>query len=254
MTNGTNGLTALTPADRRRRGELERVVRDGLATVLEVGAALCEIREQQLWRETHATFEKYLHEVFDLPKRRAYQIIEAAEVRQDLCKILHSHDPDCPIPQTESHCHELSKLDDETAAEVWTRVIEETENKPTASAIRRVASELVVDAAVEPPAEPVAPQKQSQGQEAADRGAEVGGEIKKSIASAIRLVKAITEGPGTEALSASAKSIVRHLENAKVSVTAATPAAVCPRCKGRRCPQCGNYGWVSSVTLRELEK
>jgi hypothetical protein len=51
----------LSLAQKSRRTELENVIERGLSTFVEVGNALLEIRDSKLYRETHPTFEAYLH-------------------------------------------------------------------------------------------------------------------------------------------------------------------------------------------------
>lgn len=69
------------------RGSLRRyeaVVEKGMATFIEVGLALKAIRDEQLYRESHKTFEKYVAERWGMQRARAYQLIDAAEVKADL--------------------------------------------------------------------------------------------------------------------------------------------------------------------------
>ncbi len=77
--------TPMTKADWTRRNELERQIATELVGAFyKVGQALAEIRDNQLYRETHRTFEVYCKELFDVASSRAYQLIEAAEVYDDL--------------------------------------------------------------------------------------------------------------------------------------------------------------------------
>ena len=78
-------------------------------------------------------------------------------------------------------------------------------------------------------------------------------EALNAINEAIRKVKAVEEMEGTELFANRRTSIVRILENAKGEVQVTIPVAICPRCNGEKCPQCGNHGWVNAVLKRELE-
>jgi SAM-dependent methyltransferase len=73
---------SLAARERSRLAELERVVEHGLATFVEVGLALAEIRDARLYRETHETFERYLAERWGLSRSRGYRMIEAAKVAE----------------------------------------------------------------------------------------------------------------------------------------------------------------------------
>jgi hypothetical protein len=70
----------LTRRDQTRLAQLEAVVERGLAVFIEVGLALQEIRDAQLYRQTHASFEVYCRERWGFSRQRGYQLISAAEV------------------------------------------------------------------------------------------------------------------------------------------------------------------------------
>ena len=104
------------PADRRvgvsealvanvhgRLAELELVVERGLQTFSEVGAALLEIRDRRLYRETHASFEAYCRERWQLSRPAAYRAIDAARVVDVLSPIGDS-------PANEAQARELVPL------------------------------------------------------------------------------------------------------------------------------------------------
>ena len=55
--------TALGPSERQQFDQLDETVRRGLATFIEVGQALTEIRDRRLYREDYSTFEDYLAEL-----------------------------------------------------------------------------------------------------------------------------------------------------------------------------------------------
>lgn len=63
-----------------RLAELEQTIERGLATFIEVGQALLEIRDSRLYRESHGTFEDYCRERWGFSRQRGHQLIEAAEV------------------------------------------------------------------------------------------------------------------------------------------------------------------------------
>ncbi len=64
--------------------ELEGVIESGLMTFFEVGAALAQIRERRLYRETHDTFEAYCQERWSFNRQRASQLIQASEMSRIL--------------------------------------------------------------------------------------------------------------------------------------------------------------------------
>jgi len=60
--------------------ENEVIIGQGIATFIEVGIALAEIRDGRLYLETHSTFEDYCRVRWDLGRSRAYQLIDSAAV------------------------------------------------------------------------------------------------------------------------------------------------------------------------------
>jgi hypothetical protein len=70
----------LTPKEKRHLGALEKRIERGMATFIDVGLALQEIRDTRLYRETHPNFDSYCRERWQFDRGRAYQLIGAAEV------------------------------------------------------------------------------------------------------------------------------------------------------------------------------
>ena len=107
----------LAPLERSRLSELERVVEAGLATFVQVGLALSEIRDRCLYRKTHPSFAAYLAERWEprISRRYAYNLIEAAEVAQ-LCAAAHIEPP-----ANEAQARELARLlvDEPALLTVW---------------------------------------------------------------------------------------------------------------------------------------
>ena len=62
--------------DVKRLEELERVVERGSKTVLEVAAALAEIRESRLYKASHSSFAEYVEERFGFGRRWAQMLIK----------------------------------------------------------------------------------------------------------------------------------------------------------------------------------
>ena len=130
--------TAMTPAENRHLKALEKRIAAGLQTFREVGAALLEIRDQRLYRDTHSSFEAYTSERWALNRARAYQLIDSARV----VKVL--GDPEDLV--NESQAREMATLSSDDAQKVWTqveRVADETQRPITASLIRQVKGEVI---------------------------------------------------------------------------------------------------------------
>lgn len=78
----TDLATTLGLAERDRLAELEAVVERGLEAFVEMGLALEAIRDERLYRETHATFEAYCKERWDFQRRYGDRLIGGARVAQ----------------------------------------------------------------------------------------------------------------------------------------------------------------------------
>ena len=85
-----------------RLAECEKVIERGLATFVQVGEALLEIRDGVLYRETHSTFEDYCRERWGMDRTYAHRHIEAAKITELL--------PIGNNPATESVARELAPL------------------------------------------------------------------------------------------------------------------------------------------------
>jgi hypothetical protein len=120
----------LPAAEATALAEHEAVIERGIRTFYEVGQALADIRDRRLYRAAYGTFEEYAEQRWQMSRRRAYQMIEAAGVVNNF-----SHSEVTP-PATESQARELARVPEPERAEVWAATVERTEGKPTAAAVR----------------------------------------------------------------------------------------------------------------------
>jgi VRR-NUC domain len=118
-------VNELALLEHERLDELEAIIERGLQTFVEVGLALSEIRESQLYREAHATFEDYCRERWDFTDRRARQLIAAAGIGTMV-----------PV-RNERQARELAPLREqpERLRETWAEV-RENNSEPTALHVR----------------------------------------------------------------------------------------------------------------------
>lgn len=77
-------LETLTPEEQRRRDELERAIKRGVEALVEMGAALAEIRDRRLWRSTHVTFDAYCQDMHGFGDSRARQLVGAYQFVQEM--------------------------------------------------------------------------------------------------------------------------------------------------------------------------
>jgi len=124
-------VNALAYQSNDRLAELESTIERGLATFVEVGQALLEIRDSRLYRESHGTFEDYCRERWQFSDRRARQLMTAAEIGTI-------------VPaRNEGVARELAPLreEPETLRETWAEVTELHGDAPTAAQVREVIEE-----------------------------------------------------------------------------------------------------------------
>jgi hypothetical protein len=72
----------LTAVERNTLRHLERAVEKHAASVFEFGRALREIRDQRLYRDSHASFEAYLSDRWGISRADGYRQIQAATVAE----------------------------------------------------------------------------------------------------------------------------------------------------------------------------
>ena len=107
-------LASLADDEKAFLSRQEAVIERGRKAFVEVGAALAEIRDRRLYRETHETFETYVKERWDFGRAYAYRLIGASETMEVLSPI-----GDIPLPATESQIRPLLQFPPEDRAAVW---------------------------------------------------------------------------------------------------------------------------------------
>lgn len=125
--------TNLTTTEADRLEACEQVIERGLATFVDVGTALLEVRDSRLYREQYATFEAYCAERWGISRSRAHRLIDAASVTLNLLPIGN-------IPANEAQARELTGLTPDEQREVWQAAVETApDGKVTAAHVRDVA-------------------------------------------------------------------------------------------------------------------
>lgn len=142
----------LSTSEAGRLAELETVIERGLQTFIEVGSALMEIRNSRLYRQMYTTFEEYCQERWDLRKSRIYQLMDAAEVVENLksSTIVELSSGNIPLPVNEAQARPLAKLEVELQRQAWQRAVETApQGRITAKHVETVVREFQA-AQVEP--------------------------------------------------------------------------------------------------------
>ena len=73
-------MNELTITENQTLENLESVIERGLNTFVDVGEALLTIRDERLYRSEYPTFEAYCNKRWGIKERRAYQLMDAAKV------------------------------------------------------------------------------------------------------------------------------------------------------------------------------
>ena len=127
---------SLATNERARLEAWEASIRAGLQTFHEVGAALIGIRDERLYRETHATFEEYCRDRWNMKRAHAYRLMEAAETVASL-----SPNGDTPLPSNEGQARALAAFEPDMRPAIMEhakRLSDETGKPVTAGFIERV--------------------------------------------------------------------------------------------------------------------
>ena len=129
--------TALTATEQHDLVQLESLIERGLETFVQVGQALGRIRSERLYRESHSTFEEYCQTRWQFSRRRAGELITAADVAIRVGEI-------SPIQPRESHAAALEALPAPEQPAAWREAVETAPNgKVTAGHVKSVVGRRI---------------------------------------------------------------------------------------------------------------
>lgn len=247
----------LSTVERRNLRQLEESIQAGVAAYIVAGKALKTIRDERLYRETHRSFEGYITDRWGFSRQHAHRLIQSVDVAETVTQgRLSGPDGDeaIPIPPTERAARELGKLPKDDQADVWKETVATTPTPSTSDIRATVHKRREESASAEPPLTPKVPLAADLPEhvQIALENAAVGHSIIADINNAMRKLRDLTAEPGLELLRAKHQAITAYLTSAKNTVSTAIPHSVCPKCKGKKCPQCGNYGWVNAMQAQQL--
>lgn len=113
---------SLSKSEQSNLLKYEEVISRNLKVFSEVGTALLAIRDGRLCRETHGTFEAYCREKLGMSRPRAYQLIDAAQIVENVSTVVDN--PEVALPLTERQARPLARLEPEHRREVWKEAVE----------------------------------------------------------------------------------------------------------------------------------
>lgn len=250
----TSVPNALASFERKELAKHEEVIEAGVQSFVDVGRALFAIQQGKLYRESHKTFELYCKDRWQLPRSRAYQLIEGATVVENV-----HHGGQIEPPQNERQARELAKVEPEKQAKVWKEVVktapkdDEGNPKVTAAHVAEVVAQHV-----EPEPEPEKPKQRMcrADKPLAKKLWPAFDEhnnfvcVRDSINEALRTIRQLAESPAGAFIHL--QSVEADLNNAKKNVTAYEPYTTCPYCKGKSCKSCRNTGWIPKLIYNQV--
>jgi hypothetical protein len=244
---------ALTVAEKTLLGRCEAAIERNLAGVWELGHALTEIRDRDLWRGEYASFREYCLKRWQFSDRRARQMIEARETRDRLQAILTDESDKksgtaVPLPENEWQTRELGKHPAEHHADIWATAQDLAgDGRPTAGDIARAAEQVVGEEEGAEPAEEPALQNRL-GEDCEDWEVDFfynkasRDEVRRLLGRALKLIGNLEEDPGMGAMNLPALKTVLNgflLPHLRAS----EPYAGCKECEGAGCPKCFDHGF-----------
>jgi hypothetical protein len=119
--------------DNATKAALEAVIERTLASFVDLGLALAAVRDRELYKETHDTFEAYCRERWGLSRSYAYETMEAAVRVSAVADI----DPAAPLPLNPKQATALGPVADDPQA--MAEVMHEVGDKPTVAKIAEEA-------------------------------------------------------------------------------------------------------------------
>ena len=126
----------LAPAQMRALSKCEAIIERGMVSFIEVGTALKQIKDERLYHRDYETFQDYCRDRWGWDRQRAFQLIKAAEVVDNVNRGLQIEPP-----TNERQARALSSLPEEKQPEAWQEAVEECEERGepvTAKAVEAV--------------------------------------------------------------------------------------------------------------------
>jgi hypothetical protein len=118
----------------------ERIIEQGCQTFLEVGRALMQIRDEQLYRGTHKSFRAYCEQQWGFDASRARQLIGGVERAKRLESVT------TVTPARESQTRPLAKLPEDQQAAAWADAVDKAGGEqPTAAQVQESVDLYLAD-------------------------------------------------------------------------------------------------------------
>lgn len=186
---------ALTKTEADELATCERTIEQHLSAFVLAGTALCRIRDRKLYRAEYATFEDYCEQRWDISRRRAYQLIQAADVVADLqCEPTGSQtqpiltEAHHILPETERQARPLVPLETADRQQVWAEATKGGK-QPTAARVESLAAKLASNLNLLPAERQKATVERAEREAVAAAGAELADEEAAALENGIALLR-----------------------------------------------------------------
>ena len=155
MSKGKAVVDGLSSEEKKTFRQCETVIRKGVKTFVQVGVALKEIQDQQLYREKHSTFDEYCKQRWEMSRSYAYRLIDSAKIAKELTTTTSENkmspmgdksgkigDNKSDSPKSERQVRPLRQLRSVHARrEVWDSAVKASRNgMPTAAVVEELAA------------------------------------------------------------------------------------------------------------------
>ena len=239
--------TELTPTEVERYEFCKKQIADGLKTVFEVGGALTEIRDGKLYREDFPTFVEFCEENYHIGKSRAYQLIEAAEVKASVKSTAAAEEV-----TNEGQARELGKVPAADRGAVVEDLVREGKLVTGKSIADKAEKKAKAEAKPDPAMEirldktgyPIPVNILSLWDQATDEGKEQMRKISEVKCKLQRWQK----DESLIHVEMNFDSTLSHLESSFLDLKRTVPFAICTSCHGRtptKCTFCEGRGYIS---------
>ena len=126
--------------DRSTLRKCEKIISAGMVTFLDVGEALCKIRDEKLYREKYSSFKTYCKEKWEFSDSRARQLIGGSEIAKGVESVTRV------TLSNEKQARPLAKLPEEERSAAWNEAVEVAGGKaPTAKQVEQVVNQRLGD-------------------------------------------------------------------------------------------------------------
>jgi hypothetical protein len=219
--------------EQARLRECEATIEQGMATFVEVGQALAEIKAKKLYRDTHGTFELYCKGRWGHGRDWAYKLIGASEAAE---KCIGTN-----TKPNASQAKVLAQAPKEKQAEVWGKA--SSNGKPTIAKVAAAVAEAEEDewdvAVLEKPSNGpditslAAPYKQAG----------------RDLDRIRREMQAVADNPTSGGhLLDKITRITTSCKELKATISQMEPTQLCEKCGGKGCRFCASTGfWTKAV-------